>query len=392
MKITIGRNVTTSKVKHKDPHKLVKQLNVLANPAGDFSVELEWRQKYSTSMASHIRTLHMKQKKAFCLYRNIWLPACQYPLAVTMFSKEACSSVMKPFVCAILPKLGFNCNSPREIIYGSMKYGGFQFAYLYLEQGYLTLKHLIGHIREESIVGLQLMIALSFAQVVSGSRFAYLKEVKANRFHPGDATLEKLNLVRLYLGVVTLADLTNDAGTEIKPWVLTGERRVCPTIEWPNQEKPADSCFITWHQFLKKHFCTNAKRTHCLNKPLCLSTPLGSWLTDTPYSTRSFYYCPSSHSIIHYVNGSFSEYTRAPGQSTLYRLCSLIDSIPDTPVKKSASKLGPFLSSNAAADYVIDHPSLSETRPSAFPDYIQKLPEHVKQFLGNLHYQQINVD
>eukprot|EP00957_Ditylum_brightwellii_P197303 15031849-Ditylum_brightwellii.AAC.1 len=83
---------------------------------------------------------------------------------------------MKPFVCAILPRLGFNHNSPRENIYGSMTYSGFQFLHLYLEQGYLALKHLIGHIQGETIVGLQLMIALSFAQVVSGSRFVYLKE------------------------------------------------------------------------------------------------------------------------------------------------------------------------------------------------------------------------
>eukprot|EP00957_Ditylum_brightwellii_P095743 7294888-Ditylum_brightwellii.AAC.1 len=173
-----------------------------------------------------------------------------------------------------------------------MKYSGFQFVHLYLKQGYLALKHLIGHICKESIVGLQLMIALSFAQVVSGSRFAYLKEVMANRTyvpatwldsicsflsvckgsvvipkawlpkkqrindtllmdafcssHPGDTTLKKLNLVRLYHGVITLADITNDAGTVIKPWALTGEMRAQPTIEWPNQEKPADTCFIRW--------------------------------------------------------------------------------------------------------------------------------------------------
>eukprot|EP00957_Ditylum_brightwellii_P012696 959821-Ditylum_brightwellii.AAC.1 len=93
------------------------------------------------------------------------LPACQYPLAVTTFSKEACLSVMKPFVYAVLPKLGFNCNSPRKIIYGSMKYNGFQFVHLYLEQGYLALKDLIDHICKESIVGSQLMIALSFSQM-----------------------------------------------------------------------------------------------------------------------------------------------------------------------------------------------------------------------------------
>eukprot|EP00957_Ditylum_brightwellii_P091552 6971137-Ditylum_brightwellii.AAC.1 len=138
-----------------------------------------------------------------------------------------------------------------------MKYSGFQFAHLYFEQGYLALKHLIGHIREDSIVGLQLMIALSFVQVVSGSRFAYLEEVTVNRTyvpatwlgsicsflsvckgsvvipkawqpkkqrindiilmdvfcssHPSDTTLEKLNLIWLHLGVITLADITNDA-------------------------------------------------------------------------------------------------------------------------------------------------------------------------------------
>eukprot|EP00957_Ditylum_brightwellii_P066670 5059475-Ditylum_brightwellii.AAC.1 len=153
-----------------------------------------------------------------------------------------------------------------------MKYGSFHFLKLYLEQGYLALKHLIGHIWEETIVGLQLMIALGFAQVVSGSGFAYLDEIQRtidmilmDKFcssHPGNATLKKLNLVWLYLGVVTLADLTNDVGTEIEPWALTVESRACPIIKWPNQEKPADSCFITWCQFLKKPFCTNAKCTH----------------------------------------------------------------------------------------------------------------------------------
>eukprot|EP00957_Ditylum_brightwellii_P027976 2113650-Ditylum_brightwellii.AAC.1 len=137
------------------------------------------------------------------------------------------------------------------------------------------------------------MIALSFAQVVNRSRFAYLKEVTANRMYVpatwlgsicsflsvckgsmvipkawlpkkqriddailmdafcssyhGNATLKKLNLVWLYLGVITLADITNNVGTEIKPLALTGEMRGHPTIEWPNQEKPGDICFITWH-------------------------------------------------------------------------------------------------------------------------------------------------
>eukprot|EP00957_Ditylum_brightwellii_P197865 15073317-Ditylum_brightwellii.AAC.1 len=138
MKITICRDTTKSKVKRKDPHKMVKQLGVLVYHSGNFREELE---------------------------RNIWLPACQYPLVVTTFSKKDWLSIMKLFVHAILPKLWFNRNLPREIVYGSMKYSGFHLLHLYLEQGYLVLKILIGHIQEETIVGLQLMIALSFIQV-----------------------------------------------------------------------------------------------------------------------------------------------------------------------------------------------------------------------------------
>eukprot|EP00957_Ditylum_brightwellii_P049345 3744003-Ditylum_brightwellii.AAC.1 len=69
-----------------------------------------------------------------------------------------------------------------------------------------------------------------------------------------------------------------------------------------------------------------------------------------------------------------------------------IASIPDNAVITSVSRLGPFLLSTAEADYVINHPTLSETWPSAFEDYIQMLPKHAKRFLGNLHYQQIDTD
>eukprot|EP00957_Ditylum_brightwellii_P210293 15364802-Ditylum_brightwellii.AAC.2 len=43
MTITIGREISPSKVQHKDPHELVKQLSILTNLAGDFSKELERR-------------------------------------------------------------------------------------------------------------------------------------------------------------------------------------------------------------------------------------------------------------------------------------------------------------------------------------------------------------
>eukprot|EP00957_Ditylum_brightwellii_P058957 4470990-Ditylum_brightwellii.AAC.1 len=55
---------------------------------------------------------------------------------------------------------------------------------------------------------------------------------------PGNATLNHLNRVRLYIGATTLADICNDNGKYIQNELLTGKRRLRPRTPWPNQKKP----------------------------------------------------------------------------------------------------------------------------------------------------------
>eukprot|EP00957_Ditylum_brightwellii_P043715 3314998-Ditylum_brightwellii.AAC.1 len=95
MMVTVGRSDTPSTVQRKEVNDSVKQLGVMANPARDFSQELECGKDYSAQMATRIRNMRMKPKNVFCLYRNIWLPACQYPLAVTSFTENEYLSIMK---------------------------------------------------------------------------------------------------------------------------------------------------------------------------------------------------------------------------------------------------------------------------------------------------------
>eukprot|EP00957_Ditylum_brightwellii_P162306 12358714-Ditylum_brightwellii.AAC.1 len=51
---------------------------------------------------------------------------------------------------------------------------------------------------------------------------------------PSKDTLEKLNSVRLYPGVVTLVDIATDNGACIMAWALTGTSRAKPMLPWPN--------------------------------------------------------------------------------------------------------------------------------------------------------------
>eukprot|EP00957_Ditylum_brightwellii_P073505 5585397-Ditylum_brightwellii.AAC.1 len=56
---------------------------------------------------------------------------------------------------------------------------------------------------------------------------------------PGNATLDHLNHVRLYLGATTLVDICDDNGKYIRCELLTGMVRLRPMTPWPNQEKPS---------------------------------------------------------------------------------------------------------------------------------------------------------
>jgi hypothetical protein len=175
--IHLGYDQSKNTLKRKNPKESTKILGVRTNPAADFTDEYRHRLKYSVSLADRIKQANISRTNARRIYKNIWLPSLQYPLAVTLFMKAQCIDIMKSFVSAYLPKLGFNCHMPREVIFGAYRYGGFQFAHLYFQQGYLVLKHLLGHIRESTITGNQIIIALSHAQIFSGSGHPLLFEV-----------------------------------------------------------------------------------------------------------------------------------------------------------------------------------------------------------------------
>eukprot|EP00957_Ditylum_brightwellii_P177339 13508468-Ditylum_brightwellii.AAC.1 len=103
------------------------------------------------------------------------------PLAVTSFTKKQCIQLMKLFIYAILPTLGFNRHTARTVIFGSARYRTFQLAHLFLEQGYLAIKHFIGHVRKETLTGDQIIIALSKVQLISGSGHPLFEEVGTDR-------------------------------------------------------------------------------------------------------------------------------------------------------------------------------------------------------------------
>eukprot|EP00957_Ditylum_brightwellii_P135179 10306429-Ditylum_brightwellii.AAC.1 len=217
--------------------------------------------------------------------------------------------------------------------------------------------HFIGHIFEGTLTGAQIMIALSKVQLVSGSGWPFLKEVKTEKSYvqanwlstmrtflhmcsvfilipeawiikkqrennkmlmgvfeemkPLSDTLEKLNAVRLYLGVCTLVDICDEAGTQIKPWALSGFKQAKSMILWPNQAWPSDRCWVVWRNFLKSVFAPLASKSHQRNKPITLQTALGEWTTSIPYTARAYYYDPNGDNIYAVKGSLFHKFTLA---------------------------------------------------------------------------------
>jgi hypothetical protein len=68
-------------------------------------------------------------------------------------------------VNAILPKMGINWNTKREVVFGTTKYGGLGLAHLAVVQGYGQLQYLLEHLRSDDTSGTVYRILMEFTQL-----------------------------------------------------------------------------------------------------------------------------------------------------------------------------------------------------------------------------------
>jgi hypothetical protein len=82
------------------------------------------------------------------------------------------------------------------------------------------------------------------------------------------STLDSINRCRIYLQVITIADITSADGTYILPEVKLGQHPSGrkSTLQWPYQGRPAASDWITWRNSLL-----------LLENRGKLAQPLGDW-------------------------------------------------------------------------------------------------------------------
>jgi hypothetical protein len=86
-------------------------------------------------------------------YNSCYMASLGYGTSATSLSMDECKEIQKPPVNAIVPKMGINRNTKREVVFLTMKYGGLVLTHLAAAQGYGQLKYLTEHLRGDDTSG-----------------------------------------------------------------------------------------------------------------------------------------------------------------------------------------------------------------------------------------------
>ena len=134
-------------IRRQEASKGTRLLGVRAAADGNFNDEYDYRLSQSRKLAGRLANTPADIRDAWMIYFCRYKPAIGYCLPITTFTDAKCDTIQRPFYRELLPKIGFNRNTARAIIFGPQKFGGMQLMDLKAEQIARHVSNLITHIR-----------------------------------------------------------------------------------------------------------------------------------------------------------------------------------------------------------------------------------------------------
>jgi len=246
-----------------------------------------------------------------------------YPLPATWLQLPFFEQIHWLSMSTLLNKMGYHRFLPRAMVFVPWTMGGIGLCHLHHEQCAQQLIILLCHLRTKSPLGQTLEILVHTYQLWAGmpqSVLAHTKPyswipdhwltiiraamqeyniqirynawaIKPLRFHNhflmedfvqqgfSKLHLEQLNACRMYLNVMTLAELTDHTSVELLPQILSTLTNPTPkglanistsTLQWPRIHNPSAQCWRLWMQMLYTLYAGSPKNTRLHQK-------LGTW-------------------------------------------------------------------------------------------------------------------
>ena len=278
-----------------------------------------------TALCKAVSTAHLTEAETRCLLKLRLLPKLSYLLHGTSLTKTQCQSITKIFKPVLVPMLRLNRNYPAPILHGPIDYGGMEFPDTYSLQDQIQLDYLVKQLRWDKVVANTFLVTLDTVQLCSGftspilehthGEITYLqpsyitalrhrlRDIQATLWiekkwtpklqRSGDksimeavlelpgitrAKLRQVNAVRLYMRVVTIADITDVGGTFIPAGQLDGKWQAGSDIKWPYQPSPPAVFWRTFRSCIRLAFCSRTPPHQHAHHSLFLDYPLGQWL------------------------------------------------------------------------------------------------------------------
>ncbi|OEU11291.1 hypothetical protein FRACYDRAFT_246405 [Fragilariopsis cylindrus CCMP1102] len=279
------------------------------------------------------------------LYDTVWKPAIEYVIPQSFLSDKQLSKIEKACMPQIYAKCGFNRNTSRALLAGPVSLGGGGFTPLKVTAGAGYVTHFLKNWRTQTEdIGKHLRICYTWAILQAGVTFPlfeqpaielphlkgkvipatrkYLAAIDGKihldntmirqpiRVHDQcimdtaidireelnltDIQLERINCVRMYLGVMFLSEISTIAGTALQPGITTGnnnELTYNTSLTKPNQKKPNNQSWALWTKVISRYTSNGST----------LNQPLGQW-------TQA-----------HHTSGRWESYVSNIDTNTVYR-------------------------------------------------------------------------
>jgi hypothetical protein len=314
-------------IKTTEPYKL---LGIQMAPADNQKGNIKMLKEKIEKMITLTKTANLPPAEMETCLHSIILPTLKYGQSAMSIPKITILEIQKPLINIILPKIGYNRHTPRALVYASKKYGGLAIPNLYTEQGIAQVKYIIGAMRNKCettdliralmetynittgtleqpfqnhnivryIDSNWINSIISFLLTINGKIIIYdykgiqklrtndeaIMEAATKSFCTTDQ-LKAINNCRIYLQVVTFAEITNVEGTHILTEAMQGsyDNHGIPDIfkyskslaNWPVVTRPPEKAWRIWKKWL---------RTKVFPKTNILKKPLLGWNTVTKYT------------------------------------------------------------------------------------------------------------
>ena len=311
-------------IPHFDPTEAHLTLGVWKSPSGILKQQFAHLQNKSSKWTAAMMAAPLTKDEAFLSFTRIYIPSLRYGLGTCYFPPSDLVRIQRPAVNAILPKMGFNRHTPRDVVYGPRNLGALGLPNLVFEQGAQQIQFLGRHLRSPtSSLRSLFQIAIEWFRMLSGYttcplatpqlstahvEFAgWFKSIqtflttihfsldipnlycpRSLRIHDraimslpqaqfSNGDLVRINRCRLFLQVHMLSEISTTDGTKLLPSIWRGQQPTCSTSKllWPRQQRPSSSSWRAWRKFLT-HILRPGSYTYYTTH-LPLNQPLGQW-------------------------------------------------------------------------------------------------------------------